>query len=138
VVEVRDNGLGVPEAKRRISSALFSGARGYQRRDRWTGLGLSIVHDTVSLSAGELGGFPRGWNDVSVQHAEPPRGDEKPADVPTFPASPVMLSADRTQRIRQAKAEMPPLLVVVHESLALHRGFQLLSVRRRSPDAFAV
>ena len=56
VVEVRDNGLGVPEAKRaELFSRFFRAHEEVNREIEGTGLGLSIVRDTVT----SLGG--RAW-----------------------------------------------------------------------------
>jgi len=58
VVEVRDNGLGVPEAKRsELFNRFFRAHEEINAEIEGTGLGLSIVRDTVS----SLGG--RAWAD---------------------------------------------------------------------------
>jgi signal transduction histidine kinase len=56
VVEVRDNGLGVPEEKRKhLFERYFRAHEDINREIDGTGLGLSIVRDTVT----SLGG--RAW-----------------------------------------------------------------------------
>jgi len=88
VVEVRDNGLGVPEAKRAdLFKRFFRAHEDINGEIDGTGLGLSIVHDTVT----SLGG--RAWADfhedgTTFLFSMPNRRaeDEKPADVPDIPA----------------------------------------------------
>ena len=97
VVEVRDNGLGVPEAKRAdLFKRFFRAHEDINGEIDGTGLGLSIVHDTVT----SLGG--RAWADfhedgTTFLFSMPNRRaeDEKTADVPNVLASPVTLSGDR-------------------------------------------
>jgi signal transduction histidine kinase len=53
VVEVRDNGLGVPEAKRKhLFERYFRAHEDIDREIDGTGLGLSIVRDTVTALGG--------------------------------------------------------------------------------------
>ena len=61
VVEVRDNGLGVPEAQRRRLFERFFRAHSATEADmEGTGLGLSIVRETVKSLGGEVWAeFPR-------------------------------------------------------------------------------
>ncbi|HEX9129259.1 MAG TPA: HAMP domain-containing sensor histidine kinase [Gemmatimonadaceae bacterium] len=98
VVEVRDNGLGVPEAKRAdLFKRFFRAHEDINGEIDGTGLGLSIVRDTVT----SLGG--RAWADfhedgTAFLFSMPNRRaeDETPADAPDVPASSVTLSDDRT------------------------------------------
>jgi len=119
VVEVHDNGLGVPEGKRADLFKRFYRAHDESNKDiDGTGLGLSIVRETVT----SLGG--KAWADfredgTTFFFTMPHRRSEDDAAteaivVPAIPATGV-----------------PPLLVVVRESFALHRGFEPLPVHRR-------
>ena len=54
VVEVRDNGLGVPEAKRsRLFERFFRAHEDTQGGIEGTGLGLSIVRETAASMGGQ-------------------------------------------------------------------------------------
>ena len=98
VVEVRDNGLGVPEGKRaELFSRFFRAHEDINSEIEGTGLGLSIVRDTVT----SLGG--RAWADFhadgttfffTIPHRR--SEDQARAPVPDAPAVPATGSADRT------------------------------------------
>ena len=98
VVEVRDNGLGVPEGKRaELFSRFFRAHEDINSEIEGTGLGLSIVRDTVT----SLGG--RAWADFhadgttfffTIPHRR--SEDQARARVPDAPAVPATGSVDRT------------------------------------------
>ncbi|HEV7838230.1 MAG TPA: HAMP domain-containing sensor histidine kinase [Gemmatimonadaceae bacterium] len=98
VVEVRDNGLGVPEAKRaELFSRFFRAHEDSNGEIEGTGLGLSIVRDTVTA----LGG--RAWADfhddgTTFFFTMPHRRAEDDASAahPARAVAPATGSADRT------------------------------------------
>ena len=98
VVEVRDNGLGVPEAKRAdLFKRFFRAHEDSNGEIDGTGLGLSIVRDTVT----SLGG--RAWADfhevgTTFLFSMPNRRaeDETAAGSPDILTTPVTVSGDRT------------------------------------------
>lgn len=98
VVEVRDNGLGVPEAKRpNLFKRFFRAHEDSNEEIDGTGLGLSIVRDT----AASLGG--RAWADfhevgTTFYFTMPNRrsDDEAGATKPDVPLPPATVSGDRT------------------------------------------
>jgi signal transduction histidine kinase len=98
VVEVRDNGLGVPEAKRaELFNRFFRAHEDSNGEIEGTGLGLSIVRDTVTA----LGG--RAWADfhddgTTFFFTMPHRRaeDDASAAQPTRAVAPATGSADRT------------------------------------------
>ena len=138
VVEVRDNGLGVPEAKRpQLFQRFFRAHEDSNAEIDGTGLGLSIVRETATVaSEGERGLIfattaPRSSSRCRTA------AHEDDAAVGCAPLKPFLACRslpDRPiepQRIRHVEAEVPPFLVVVHESFTLHRSFEALPVRRR-------
>jgi len=98
VVEVRDNGLGVPEAKRpELFKRFFRAHEDSNGAIEGTGLGLSIVRETVTT----LGG--RAWADfhddgTAFFFTMPHRRaeDEAAAATPVVAVSPATVSDDRT------------------------------------------
>jgi signal transduction histidine kinase len=100
VVEVRDNGLGVPEDKRQhLFERFFRAHEEVNGEIDGTGLGLSIVRDTVA----SLGG--RAWADyhedgTSFFFSLPSRRaeDEAVAAAPSVSPSPATVSDDRTSQ----------------------------------------
>jgi signal transduction histidine kinase len=102
VVEVRDNGLGVPEAKRaELFRRFFRAHEDINSDIQGTGLGLSIVRDTVT----SLGG--RAWAEFGEDGTAffftmPNRRaeDETRATAPDtgLPAPAVIVSDDRTAK----------------------------------------
>jgi len=98
VVEVRDNGLGVPEAKRPdLFKRFFRAHEDINGEIAGTGLGLSIVRETAAL----LGG--RAWADfhedgTAFFFTVPNRRSEDDATAATLdvPVSPATVSHDRT------------------------------------------
>ena len=97
VVEVRDNGLGVPEEKRKhLFERYFRAHEDINREIDGTGLGLSIVRDTVAA----LGG--RAWaeflEDGTAFFFTMPnrRAEDEAASTTEFPAPAATVSADRT------------------------------------------
>jgi signal transduction histidine kinase len=98
VVEVRDNGLGVPEAKRpELFKRFFRAHEDSNVAIEGTGLGLSIVRDTAT----SLGG--RAWADfradgTSFFFTMPTRRSEDGVAAATIgvPLAPVIGSGDRT------------------------------------------
>jgi signal transduction histidine kinase len=98
VVEVRDNGLGVPEAKRSdLFKRFFRAHEESNVAIEGTGLGLSIVRETVTT----LGG--RAWADFQEDGTAffftmPHRraADEAAAAKPDLTGSPATVSGDRT------------------------------------------
>jgi signal transduction histidine kinase len=98
VVEVRDNGLGVPEAKRpELFKRFFRAHEDSNIAIEGTGLGLSIVRDTAT----SLGG--RAWADfradgTSFFFTMPTRRSEDGVAAATIgvPLAPVIGSGDRT------------------------------------------
>jgi len=98
VVEVRDNGLGVPEAKRPdLFKRFFRAHEDSNGAIEGTGLGLSIVRETVTT----LGG--RAWVDfhddgTAFFFTMPHRRaeDEAAAATPVVAVSPATVSDDRT------------------------------------------
>jgi signal transduction histidine kinase len=100
VVEVRDNGLGVPEAKRgELFSRFFRAHEDSYGEIEGTGLGLSIVRDTVT----SLGG--RAWADfhddgTAFFFTMPHRRaeDEARAPAPEAPATAAIVTGDRTAK----------------------------------------
>jgi signal transduction histidine kinase len=98
VVEVRDNGLGVPEAKRaELFNRFFRAHEETNLEIEGTGLGLSIVRDTATA----LGG--RAWADFhddgttfffSMPHRR--SEDESRAAKPAAPLPAATVSGDRT------------------------------------------
>jgi signal transduction histidine kinase len=98
VVEVRDNGLGVPEAKRaELFSRFFRAHEDINSEIEGTGLGLSIVRDTVT----SLGG--RAWADFhedgttfffTIPHRR--SEDEERAPTGEHPVATATVSADRS------------------------------------------
>lgn len=98
VVEVRDNGLGVPEAKRPdLFKRFFRAHEDINGEIAGTGLGLSIVRETAAL----LGG--RAWADfhedgTAFFFTVPNRRSEDDATAATLdvPVSPATVSDDRT------------------------------------------
>lgn len=100
VVEVRDNGLGVPEAKRtELFRRFFRAHEDINGAIEGTGLGLSIVRDTVTA----LGG--RAWADfhedgTAFFFTMPHRRaeDDAAASTPKAPATAASGSDDRTAK----------------------------------------
>jgi signal transduction histidine kinase len=100
VVEVRDNGIGVPEAKRgELFSRFFRAHEDSYGEIEGTGLGLSIVRDTVT----SLGG--KAWADfhddgTAFFFTMPHRRaeDEARAPTPELPATAPIVSDDRTAK----------------------------------------
>ncbi len=98
VIEVRDNGIGVPEPKRaELFSRFFRAHEDSNSEIEGTGLGLSIVRDTVTA----LGG--RAWADfhddgTAFFFTMPHRRaeDDATAPRPPEPFAPATESADRT------------------------------------------
>ena len=98
VIEVRDNGIGVPEPKRaELFSRFFRAHEDSNAEIEGTGLGLSIVRDTVTA----LGG--RAWADfhddgTAFFFTMPHRRAEDDASAPRAvePLAPANESADRT------------------------------------------
>ena len=98
VIEVRDNGIGVPEPKRaELFSRFFRAHEDSNSEIEGTGLGLSIVRDTVSA----LGG--RAWADfhddgTAFFFTMPHRRaeDDASAERPAEPFAPATESVDRT------------------------------------------
>jgi signal transduction histidine kinase len=96
VVEVRDNGLGVPEAKRaHLFERFFRAHEDVIGEVDGTGLGLSIVRETVA----SLGG--RAWADfhedgTAFFFTMPSRRFEDEAATSEFPVSTATGSDDRT------------------------------------------
>jgi signal transduction histidine kinase len=98
VVEVRDNGLGVPEAKRpELFSRFFRAHEDVNGEIEGTGLGLSIVRDTAT----SLGG--RAWADfhedgTAFFFTMPNRRSEDEARTPTLavPIAPATGWGDQT------------------------------------------
>jgi signal transduction histidine kinase len=98
VVEVRDNGLGVPEAKRaELFSRFFRAHEEINGEIEGTGLGLSIVRETAT----SLGG--RAWADfhedgTTFFFTMPHRRSEDEARTPTLavPVAPATGWGDRT------------------------------------------
>ena len=98
VVEVRDNGLGVPEARRpQLFKRFFRAHEDINGEIDGTGLGLSIVRET----AASIGG--RAWADfhevgTAFCFTMPNRrsDDEAAATKPGAPLSPATVSDDRT------------------------------------------
>lgn len=98
VVEVRDNGLGVPEAKRsELFKRFFRAHEDSNGAIEGTGLGLSIVRETVTT----LGG--RAWADfhedgTAFFFTMPHRRaeDDAAAPAPDVAVSPVTVPDDRT------------------------------------------
>jgi len=100
VVEVRDNGLGVPEAKRgELFSRFFRAHEEINSEIEGTGLGLSIVRDTVT----SLGG--RAWADFhedgtafffTIPHRR--SEDEERAPTGEHAVPPATVSADRSAK----------------------------------------
>jgi signal transduction histidine kinase len=96
VVEVRDNGLGVPEEKRKhLFERYFRAHEDINREIDGTGLGLSIVRDTVTV----LGG--RAWAEfledgTAFFFTMPSRRSEDAAATAEFPVPAASVSADRT------------------------------------------
>jgi signal transduction histidine kinase len=98
VVEVRDNGLGVPEAKRaELFGRFFRAHEDINSEIEGTGLGLSIVRDTVT----SLGG--RAWADFhedgttfffTIPHRR--SEDEERAPTGEHPVATATVSADRS------------------------------------------
>ena len=99
VVEVRDNGLGVPEEKRQhLFERYFRAHEDINREIDGTGLGLSIVRDTVT----SLGG--RAWAEfleggTAFFFTMPSRrAEDEAAATAEFPVPPATVSADRTAK----------------------------------------
>lgn len=100
VVEVRDNGLGVPEAKRaELFGRFFRAHEDINSEIEGTGLGLSIVRDTVT----SLGG--RAWAEFfqdgtafffTIPHRR--SEDEERAPTGEHPVATASVSADRTAK----------------------------------------
>jgi signal transduction histidine kinase len=98
VIEVRDNGIGVPEARRaELFSRFFRAHEDSNSEIEGTGLGLSIVRDTVTA----LGG--RAWADfhddgTAFFFTMPHRRaeDDASAPRPDEPFAPATESAGRT------------------------------------------
>jgi signal transduction histidine kinase len=96
VVEVRDNGLGVPEEKRKhLFERYFRAHEDINREIDGTGLGLSIVRDTVT----SLGG--RAWAEfledgTAFFFTMPSRRFEDAAATAEFPVPASTVSGDRT------------------------------------------
>ena len=96
VVEVRDNGIGVPEAKRSdLFKRFFRAHEDSNGAIEGTGLGLSIVRETVTT----LGG--RAWADfyedgTAFFFTMPHRRAEDTAATPEVPVARTTVSDDRT------------------------------------------
>ena len=97
IVEVHDNGLGVPEANRaRLFERFFRAHEASHSGIDGTGLGLSIVKDTVS----SIGG--RAWAEFTDGEtvfcfSMPTRRKEDEARIPTpVTAPPAIVSGDQT------------------------------------------